>query len=377
MLSPSAKRTHSEAGAANDGWKPESERTPWQSVVWMTGCVILILAAYMIEHLAEAPQGYMALYKSCVMEAKSAQNCARTIDSLRMAEDSIAHTILEAITECMKAVGIAVLMSIIVSTIFERGARDRLNKVLAYKIKQISTNVFDAIFGNSHSPAALEAIKAVLSVPIIRPSLSVTYTFSQWSPSEEDLYLTGSYIKIDAVLDAVTRNISDPNLTPSADYVMPIGVSLPNPLHSSLKEHVHVKSLKIDSVEIDKKSMDKANNQLQTGLQDNLKPDAYVEFCSRSISPGQDVRVQANYTMIKELSDTEVLRSFHMTQSIKLTVIDRTGLNLEIHARALHSKDLERTGNDDSFISWELNDVILPQQGIMVWWKKPLASPSV
>jgi len=278
-----------------------------------------------------------------------------------------------ALAETLKGLSVALLVSLLVSNFFERANRNRLNKELSDKAQQISNNVFDALFGNSHPPAVLDTIKEILNRPITRDRLDVTYTLTRWDPGQGRL-AGRKYIKVEASLSAVTRNIADPTRSPGSSYLLPMALSLPNPQFDELKPLVRIISFKVDGIDKSSNEIDDANKQLQAALKNDSEADANVAFGDYLLSPGSDVRVQADYIMMKEIEDTEVLRSFQLTKALTLTVIDKTGLGLAVRARAIHPGELAPTGNSQSFLRWELNDIILPQQGIMVWWKEGLAA---
>jgi hypothetical protein len=75
--------------------------------------------------------------------------------------------------------------------------------------------------------------------------------------------------------------------------------------------------------------------------------------------------------MIKELEDTEVFRTAEIAENIHLTVVDKSPFNLIIRARSMSQGKLH-SQKSPSAQQWKLDDLSLPLQGIMVWWKQPL-----
>lgn len=368
------KKLDHENASPSVSWAPEQEKTPLAT--WLIGLVgvLLFIVGIFVQQYAEGPDGYVELLKGCLIGNQIAAQCENSITTFHEASHSFAgKNIFLALAETLKGLSVALLVSLLVSNFFERANRNRLNKELSDKAQQISNNVFDALFGNSHPPAVLDTIKSILNRPITRERLDVTYTLTRWDPPAGRLE-GRKYIRVEASLSALTRNIADPVRSPGSSYLLPVALSLPNPQFDELKPLVKVTSFKVDGVDKTAEELTEANSQLQLALKNDNEADANVEFGSYLLNPGNDVRVQADYVMMKEIEDTEVLRSFQLTQALTLTVIDKTGLGLTVRARAIHPGELAPTGNSQSFLRWELNDIILPQQGIMVWWKEGLAA---
>ena len=199
--------------------------------------------------------------------------------------------------------------------------------------------------------------------------MDVTYTLSDHVI--ENGRLAGSvYTCVDVVLDTTARNISNPKISPSSTFILPLKISLPNPLLNELKPLVKLKEVKINKVPIGIHRLEEANKMLQVGFSDDESADGLVDFGTHELAPGESVNIEASYVMMKECEDTEVFRSFHTTCSLTLTVIDKTKEGRIVRARPIHPGRLQPTGDDNSFRRWALSDIILPQQGIMVWWKK-------
>ncbi len=355
-----------------DPWAPTSEETPTALWLWLLGSVLGFVLGVLLQQYAEPADDYVNLLNACVIAATKA-SCKTALDQSHEGGHTFAHlNLLLALAETLKGLSIALLVSSLISNYFERHNRERLNAALSAKARQLSTNVFDAMFGNAHPSGVLETIKTMLARPILRDTLDVVYTLSRFDGPVGSRIAGQVFVRVDAVLSARTRNIANP-ATSSQPYKLPIALSLPNPLHDELKPHVGLTSFAINGHDLPPGVIDEANGKLRRALRNDSSADASVQLCEHPLSPGEDVRVQANYTMMKEMEDTEVLRSFQITNAISLTVIDSTGLGLEVRARAIHPSELSIAGSDRTFRRWELNDIVLPQQGIMVWWKKRLA----
>ena len=174
---------------------------------------------------------------------------------------------------------------------------------------------------------------------------------------------------------------------------MPLEVSLPNPLLNELKKkttlvRATVKRDNRPDVTLTATEIAHANVTLQSGLVDDSAPEGVVPFGELILVAGESGGFEVEYTMVKESEDSELLRCFHTTNAISLTVIDNTGRNLHVRAKAIHSSALASLGITGNVSQWELREIILPQQGVMIWWKEhpmpalrakrlPLAKPEI
>jgi hypothetical protein len=320
----------------------------------------------------------MQLFKSCAGGSSVASACQAAIERLHEEGHTFAHTnLILAIGEALKALSLALIATIIVTNTIEERNRERLNDALARKARQISHNVFEGLFGNRHPAAALDTLKGILSRPLLRSRLDVTYTFFIYEGEPNTRIAGRKYVKVETLFSATTRNIANPDISPTASDTLPIALSLPNPLIEELKPFVVVSKVVVNGDAITQEKLDTANEELQRQLGDDTLADGYVHVDDLTLTPGQEVRIEAQYTMMKEFEDTEVFRSFYLTEMLTLTVVDKSGEDFAIRARAIHPGHLRDTGSTKSVLKWELSEIILPQQGIMVWWKKPLDSVTV
>ena len=157
---------------------------------------------------------------------------------------------------------------------------------------------------------------------------------------------------------------------------MPFRLGLPNPILDELKKHVRVNSFRFGERTLDAEQIAKINLDLQERLKDDTENDAPVDIGELELQPGQTVTVSGSYTMVKELQDTEVFRTAEIAENIHLTVVNKSTEDLAIRARSLAHGKLHHSASP-SAQQWKLDELSLPLQGIMVWWKKkPNGPPS-
>ncbi len=153
-----------------------------------------------------------------------------------------------------------------------------------------------------------------------------------------------------------------------------MSLGLPNPLLDELKPFVRVNSWRIGDNVLDAKRLAEINKELQEKLKDDTLVDATVPIGSCKLLPGDMATVSGSYTMVKEGQDTEVFRSKEIAENLHVTVVNKTSLDLQIRARSLAHGPLHEQLSP-SAQQWKLDELSLPLQGIMVWWKKAPKDP--
>lgn len=373
-----------EAGLSEVGrrdWLDNDERlfSPF-NVACGLAAVIAFLVGTGIQLLVPRYPELSSLVQQCVNQTTTtADGCrAAVLDFDRDSHRSQELNLWLLLADLLRNAGIAVILSIIISVTLERHSRAHFTSALATKTKELSLSVFTGMFNRRHPAALLAAVKTqILERDLIRESLSVTYTLSLWEPPHEYARLNGNcFIRVDVLLSSTVRNVSTVTSGSSGIATVPIGLALPNPMLDELKPFVRVNEVVINGEALPQEMLDEQNLQMQSDLARDGEEDVSVKFGARSISPDETLSVSANYSMMKEFEDTEVFRTLQITQGLTLTVHDNTGRGLGIRAKAIHSRPLEKMASSSATTQWRLPDIILPQQGIIVWWKKrPLTPP--
>ncbi|MDZ7895439.1 MAG: hypothetical protein U5M50_11070 [Sphingobium sp.] len=344
--------------------------TPWNIVIILVGLLIFI-GGMVLQQSIQASDDFTKIAARCILIKPMPEACA--MEMLKEHESQHAMpsvNLLLAFAEALKNLGIAFILSVVISVTIERRNRSEFFGAISEKSREISLNVFQGIFNNAHPPALLAKVRhEILEKPLIRDYIDVIYTLSCLEGPKGTRIDGKTFIKVDVILSTVARNVSTDGHG-SSGVDLPLKVALPNPMVDELKGFVRLAKASIDGKDVDASAILAANENLQEQLADDTNVDAAVEFGMRALGAGDHVAISANYTMVKELEDTEVLRSLHTTQALNLTVADNTGLGLIIMARGIHPGVLEVTGGGTTTTKWRLSDIILPQQGIMVWWKQ-------
>ena len=211
---------------------------------------------------------------------------------------------------------------------------------------------------------------------VLRRNIDINYTLVDLEEDFTDTRLKGErFLKVDVILSTITENINVAKTERDGLVTLPIRLGLPNPILDELKKHVRVNSFRIGDRKLPSEEISRINQDLQNYLEDDTLNDAPLHIGEVELQPGQTVTVSGSYTMVKELQDTEVFRSNELAENIHLTVVNKSAEDLAIRARSLAHGKLHHSASP-SAQQWKLDELSLPLQGIMVWWKKKPNGPS-
>lgn len=260
---------------------------------------------------------------------------------------------------------VALIMAVVISYYFQQNDNDRLASVLDAKAEKVAENVYSGVF-NSHLPSEYVSVivdGALKNVHVIRDYLRITYTLQSYPVKSERLG-DKKFIRVVAHATMNYRSV----LAGAENTTIEPALSLPNPLLDELKGDVKIVEYKVrDQLQ----PIEEANRSLQEQLVDDEQVSAVARFGPVVLRSGESMVVEATYHMIKELEDTELLRTLYPCKEMEVTVVDYTGLPITVRARAVHF-DKAEGGRVDSTNTyrWSLKNFAAPHQGMMVWWKE-------
>ena len=344
--------------------KPRARVFPWG---WVLLGVALFIAGAVIQLMPPRYPELTTLLQQC---ERAPQLCRAAVLNF----DLTAHRASElsalfVLGDLLRSMGAAVVVSIVITATVEARGRREFDELTTRKVREIGESVFAGMFNRSHPESLLNSVKEqILERSLIRDHLDVTYTLNEIEGPPRN-GIAEKLILVDVILSTATRNVS--TLRGDAGRAkVPLALLLPNPQIAEMKQHVAVSRFVVDGKARSAEDVGAANAALQAALADDELNDAVANFGEEVIEAGQKLSLSANYTMVKELEDTEVFRSLQICRSLSLTVVDKTSLDLHIQAKSMHPGRLEMIGSAGSTMRWQLADIILPQQGIMVFWKR-------
>lgn len=280
----------------------------------------------------------------------------------------------------LTALGTALLISILVSRTIETSNRRRFATTLDRKTRELSEAVMRGMFNRRHPERLIDIVSEnILQRELIREGLNVHYVFRRWEPAEgADISRLGDrrFIEVKATLTATMTNVSGSETLSGREADVPICVVLPNPMYDELKGTVVVTSVQIDGEHQEKAKLDEVNASIQSQLEGDPLT-ARGDFGKRTLKPGQSLRLRMVYTMIKEIEDSEFFQTLQISKYLSITLVDATGWDLKIRALAVGFGSLDEIASDDMTRQWTINDILLPHQGVNIWWKQKLPSKSL
>ena len=265
-------------------------------------------------------------------------------------------------------IGFALLVSFIVWLLFELHMAQEAENHWASRIERIAQNVFFAVLRKDLPKELVDEARALaLDASLLRSGFNVTYTLM------DDSFEVRSGEREPCVLIGATMSFKMQNI--AAEAVMwKAGVGLPNPIHPDLKDKVRINSAVVskNGAPLDGIKPKEANEAFRNKL---LLDESAVFYHVGDylLEPGETVEFQATYTMAKEFEDTEFLQTKYPCDGMRVTVMDQClDRHRVVFARSVHRKDIDILCSEDNPGTkiFTLSGYLLPQQGILIWWKQ-------
>jgi hypothetical protein len=358
-------------GSHVNPWIPHDDRLFDRDsiIVMLVGCLLFVIGLGIKLSVPKFPE-LASIVDACVPPARGL--CEKTVRAF----DRQSHSASEAnwaifLAETLQALGLTMLAAVFISSTVDRRTRGYFFDELARKTEALGSNVLLGMFETRHHPRLFSLVKEhIFEKKIIRRNIDINYTLTDLDIDLSNTRLAAEkYLAVDVIISTVSENINVAQTGTKGIVELPIRLGLPNPILPELKPFVKVNSFRIGDVTLPADRIAEINEDLQKQLVDDRLVDAPVNIGSVPMMPGEQVTVSGSYTMVKELQDTEVFRSNEIAENIHLTVVSKSRDDLVIQARSLaHGKLYGQVSPTAQ--QWKLDDLSLPLQGIMVWWKK-------
>lgn len=338
-------------------------------IVMLVGCLLFVGGLGIKLNVPKFPE-LSGIVDACVPPRQG--DCEKAVRSF----DRESHSASEAnwqlfLADTLQALGLTMVAAVFISSTVDRRTRGYFFDEIARKTEILGSNVLLGMFESRHHPRLFSLVKEhVFEKKIIRRNIDLNYTLTDLDVDLSSTRLaTERYLAVDVIISTVSENIGVAQSATKGVVELPIKLGLPNPMLAELKPFVKVNSFRIGGTVLDAERIARINEELQAQLSDDRNVDAPVTIGSVDLAPGEQVTVSGSYTMVKELQDTEVFRSSEIAENIHLTVVSKSKEDLVIQARSLaHRKLYGQTSPTAQ--QWKLDDLSLPLQGIMVWWKR-------
>lgn len=267
----------------------------------------------------------------------------------------------------VKEIGFALIVSVIVWSIFENRISAEAETVWDRRIERVTNNVFQAVLRKDlPKPLIDEAHNLVLNGSAIRRNFSVTYTLQDHKIDSGDPCLEA--VLVMAVMEFEMVNVS------SDVFDFKVNLSLPNPVHPELKKLLKVNSavVKKGGVPLDL-DLEKAKKDFAEALKTDGKTHIPYSAGTVTLNPQETCFVTFSYVMVKEAEDSELLQTLYPADGLRITVFDAGAPGIRsLYATAVHRHELEQTesSSDPSAKIFKVSGYLLPHQGVLIWWKK-------
>ncbi|MEP1421284.1 MAG: hypothetical protein ABJK59_05910 [Erythrobacter sp.] len=277
----------------------------------------------------------------------------------------------------LQALGLTTIAAVVISSTVDWRTRSYFFRQLSQKTERLGNNVLMGMFESSHHPSLFPLVREhIFDKNVIRRNIDINYTITDLDEDLSSGRLAGhEFVSVDVILSTVTENISASESPKNGRVTVPVGIGLPNPMLDELKRHVRINGFRIGEDQVKADEIEAINVKLQKILEDDDAVDAELQIGTYELEAGQQITVSGSYTMVKEAQDTEVFRSLEIAENIHFTVVDKSSHDLRVRARALAHGRLHGQ-ESPSARQWKLDELSLPLQGIMVWWKKAPPGPS-
>ncbi len=307
--------------------------------------------------------------------AKDAKCVAAVFDFEKSAHTTSGFSTSTLLANFFTALGTAMLITIILSRTIEVSNRRRFADTLDSKTRELSEAVMRGMFNRRHPERLIDIVSEnILQRELIRDGLNVHYVFKRWEPkADADVSRLGDrrFIEVKATLTATMTNVSGSETLSGRATDVPVCVILPNPMYDELKGSVAVTSAQINGEHASQDELDRVNAAIQTQLQGDPVT-VRGDFGIRTLKPGESLRLRLVYTMVKEIEDSEFFRTLQISRDLSITLVDTTDWGLTIRAMAVGFGNLDEIASDETTRQWTINDILLPHQGVNIWWKQKL-----
>lgn len=261
--------------------------------------------------------------------------------------------------EVLHDIGFACLIALLILILVERATRIEQRRSADELLRQVTRNMLEASYGVNIGPSIVKHVIAkILTAPIIRTNLMVTYTL-QNLPHQREVE-ESKYITLDVLLSYQLTNVS------AGPVEWPIQIFLPRPNVSKLDELVMVDSCSFDGTQL-------SVAEISSACSEDEPWERHYRW-TRSIERGERLRVDLSYSVIKEISDNEIWTSLLTTEGIDFIVENRIkeiewSISPRTSSRIIQVGGARSKPWRDCRIVFRATDPLIANEAITVFWR--------
>jgi hypothetical protein len=259
--------------------------------------------------------------------------------------------------------GFACIIAFVISMAIERVARREFSETINQRLLDVQKAVFRAIYFRDLTPQLVSEVETLIfNADFMRHNHRQAYTLSLTNARELDptnpLVPDYPIMQCDVTMSYEVRNIS----REEKDFLVRIELEKAYP--EFLNKFVRIKGVKINGVDMLRVEIDKCDTDCP-----DTEDFRCFEKIVRNIQPGDRVKVNAVWQVLKDPDDSEVWRSIYPSDGMTLGVNFPKAVRLK-GAHALHRQIISSKGIEGaSYYEWSIEKAVLPHQGIVFWWR--------
>jgi len=258
--------------------------------------------------------------------------------------------------------GVAFLIALTVMLTIEAASREEFSKTVNKKIAEIQENVIKATFSRSLPKALVDEVdRLILRTDFIRRNHRGIYNLRIRKAMEISPNLgTFEVVEVVIITDYVIKNVSGV----LKDYEIRYEIDKLPLLE--LEDVARIESVQVDGKEVLDLEKDTSDTK---GITRSDYLDKFT-YKIKNMKPDSEVRIVTKSTQFKSLDAQEIWRTFLPSDGMNLRVTlpeDR----LTCKARAMNRVELTKMPSNEEcgHHEWDLNNPVLPYQGIVFWWR--------
>jgi hypothetical protein len=288
---------------------------------------------------------------------------AAVVEPVKVIPDPTIRAVLEVLREFIREIGFALVVAVIIWSVFEYFAREENEALWKQRVEEITTNVFYAMHRRNFPTNYITVANDI----ILKPSFIRSGWFLHYSLRDSTFKHNGTsidFVEVTCVSHFEVTNI-DENMAQ-----FPLRVSLPNPADPSLKPKVGVSNVLVwREGRREDVALSDADVSFRKQMDDNVvNPVFHAGFID--VHPKQKIEVSVTFTLAKQFDDTELIQTLYPTDSLRITISDHGPTKRFIRARSIHpdALEIETPVHATGTYQARINRYLLPHHGFIFWW---------
>jgi hypothetical protein len=266
--------------------------------------------------------------------------------------------------EVVREFGFAFFIAWIVAVTIEKSSKRRQEVSVQAMQKRIADNVFRGVYSTEFPNRMIDTItRNLLKSKFVRNYIDLTYEINPLTEVDANYGKSPPFVCVRTKMDYVIRNMTD------EETIFPFRLLLDQPPDPGLQKYVKLETIEIDGHDAKGKISSKKNEDgtIEYAGDFNIKPSPVLDD-----DPLKGLRVKIEHVIIKNNVDTVIWSTPYPTLKLDLSVIMNVKDNM-FQAHALYRKEFKKTwGKPEEYEgihTWTLDDVVLPHQGVVVFWQ--------